>query len=549
MELEYRLVYFATAYLNAAMGLSMFFHRTRTAVVQAYLVFVVAITGWIVTLFLFYSLTDASHVLLYGRLNFVFSQLIMFFMFVFIYLFPRKVVILPKRIWAAVVVWTVIVIYLSGVTDFVDRNEIIQGTNRITEFGPLFWMHFVHIIFFFLASLAILAHKLSILRGKEALQVRSLAIGWGISALLAIITNLVLPFLVGNYDFQHLGPAATLFLVIATAYAIARHEMLDVKMVATEQFTICILFISYINIAIASSAFQIIMAIMALAVGLIIAVALIDSVRKAHKRSLELVRLSESLATANKKLEKRDEMRNEFISIASHQLRTPVSVMKGYLSLMLDGNYGRVPKKIQEKIRQMYEMNERLVLLINNMLNMTRIEKNKIEFGFKELKIDQVATAVVEEMSYKAEMKGLELRLKRYAGKMPTVYSDEEKIREILVNLIDNAVKYTQEGFIEVSFDVDHPGRRVIVFVRDTGLGLTQKDAAGMFRKFHRVNNPNVPKENGSGLGLFIAARFLDGMGGKIWIEKTEPDGGSIFAFNVPFTPPDTLTDEAAKSA
>ena len=547
MELEYRLIYFATAYLNAAMGLSMFFHRTRTAVVQTYLAFVVAITGWIVTLFLFYSLTDAMHVLLYGRLNFVFSQLLLFFMFVFIYLFPRKVVVLSKYVWAAMIVWTVIVTCLSGLTDLVDRNEIIQGADRITEFGPLFWMHFVHIIFFFLASLVILVKKLSILRGKEALQVRSLAIGWGISALLAIITNLVLPFLVGNYDFQHIGPAATIFLVLATAYAIARHEMLDVKMVATEQFTICILFISFINIAIASSTFQVVMAIMALVVGLIIGIALIDSVRKAHIRSLELIRLSRSLAAANKKLEKRDQMRSEFISIASHQLRTPVSVMKGYLSLMLDGNYGRVSKKIQDKIRQMYEMNERLVLLINNMLNMTRIEKNKIDFGFKELRIDEVAAAVVVEMSYKAEQRGLELRLKSYAGKMPTVYSDEEKIREILINLIDNAIKYTQKGFIEISFDVDHPGRRVIVFVRDSGLGLTQEDAAGMFREFHRVNNPNVPKENGAGLGLFIAARFLDGMGGKIWIEKTEPGAGSTFAFHVPFAPPDAQPDATVK--
>lgn len=549
MELEYRLIYFATAYLNAAMGLSMFFHRTRTAVVQAYLAFVVAITGWIVTLFLFYSLTDATYVLLYGRLNFVFSQLLLFFMFVFIYLFPRKVMILSKHTWAAMIVWTAVVTCLSGLTDFVDSNEIVLGADRITEFGPLFWMHFVHIIFFFLASLALLVQKLAILREKEALQVRSLAIGWGISALLAIITNLVLPFLVGNYDFQHIGPAATLFLVLATAYAIARHEMLDVKMVATEQFTICILFISFINIAIASSTFQVIMAIMSLVAGLIIGIALIDSVRKAHKRSLELVQLSRSLTAANNKLEKRDQMRSEFISIASHQLRTPVSVMKGYLSLMLDGNYGRVSQKIQDKIRQMYEMNERLVLLINNMLNMTRIEKNKIEFGSKELRIDEVAAAVVEEMSYKAEKRGLELRLASYAGKMPIVYSDEEKIREILINLIDNAIKYTQKGFIEISFDVDHPGRRVIVFVRDTGLGLTQEDAAGMFRKFHRVNNPNVPKESGAGLGLFIAARFLDGMGGKIWIEKTEPGAGSTFAFHVPFRPPEAQPDATAKSA
>jgi signal transduction histidine kinase len=267
-------------------------------------------------------------------------------------------------------------------------------------------------------------------------------------------------------------------------------------------------------------------------------VVLIRNIRANEQRRLQLQKLTGELAKANKKLEQREETRSEFISIASHQLRTPVSVMKGYLSLMIDGTYGKVSNKILNRLEQMYEMNERLVLLINNMLNMARIEKNRIDFGFSELDIVQVADQVVNELTYKAEKKKLELRIKRPARKVPTVVSDTEKLKEILVNLIDNAIKYTVEGHIEVSFRSDRKNGRVITFVRDTGLGMSDEEVVKVFEKYYRIHNPKIPKESGTGLGLYIVTKFLKGMGGEIWVEKTAQGEGTTFAFSIPYKPP-----------
>ncbi|MEA3249851.1 MAG: ATP-binding protein [Patescibacteria group bacterium] len=451
------------------------------------------------------------------------------------YAFSRSVLIADGM---ALLLFSIVIM----VTDFVVIDMVSTPDGYQTILCPVGWYIFaISLLVHFLAAHLVLLMKFLSAKGIERLQLKYVLISVFIGGeIFGVLFNLILPSPVLNsWTYIWLGPTASAAIIAPSiAYAILRSKLFNTKGFIAEIIVFYTIFFIVVDAMLADELMEFILRLV-LATGVVILGAvLIFNIRAEGRQKRELQRLTKELADANKKLEDRDEMRSEFISIASHQLRTPVSVMKGYLSLMLDGTYGRVPAKIRGRLKQMYEMNERLVLLINNMLNMARIEKNRIDFGFREIQLDTIAAEVVTEMAYKVEQKGLELKLKPHKAKIPVIVSDEEKYREILINLIDNAVKYTQIGSIEISFSVDNKKRRVTVYVSDTGSGMTKEDAAMVFDKFFRARTPNVPKESGTGLGLFIVTRFLKGMGGKIWIDRTEVGKGTTFAFCIPFKPP-----------
>ena len=229
-----------------------------------------------------------------------------------------------------------------------------------------------------------------------------------------------------------------------------------------------------------------------------------------------------------------DQIKNDFISIASHQLSTPISVIKGYISLMLEGAYGKVEGPLREKIENMNTMNERLVQMINNMLNVSRIEKNEIDFECTQFDAAEVVRQTIGEMALTVEQKKLKLEFVSPPAKPVSAYADPERRREVLGNLIDNAVKYSEHGSIEVRLKTRVKEGRVRITVKDEGLGIAPEDQKHIFEKFFRAREPAVAHQAGTGLGLYICARFLRGMGGDIWIERSEAGKGTTFAVELP---------------
>ena len=249
--------------------------------------------------------------------------------------------------------------------------------------------------------------------------------------------------------------------------------------------------------------------------------------------------MNKELAIANAQLKEMDEIKNEFITMASHQLRTPISVVKGYLSLMLEEAYGQVPEPIKDKLQQIYGLNERLVQMIDNMLNAARIEKRKIEYTIVRADLLSAVRKVVEEMRVKADEKGLKLEFK--GPDHPVMaYFDEDKLQEVLTNLMDNAIKYTDGGDVSVVVGEDGVDEFASVDITDSGIGMTKEEASRVFTKFFRAKEA-VIREPGTGLGLFICAKFMDGMGGEIGVIETEPGKGTTFGLHLPVTKPDEV--------
>jgi signal transduction histidine kinase len=249
----------------------------------------------------------------------------------------------------------------------------------------------------------------------------------------------------------------------------------------------------------------------------------------------ELEKLNERLNEANHYLQQLDQAKSEFLSIASHQLRTPTTGIKGFLSMMLEGDYGQVTKEQREVLQVVYDSTNRLIRLVNVFLNVSRIESGKLQLARADVDLANLAKVVVTELRPAAKARGLVLDLQS-PEKVPTVPADSDKIRDVLVNLTDNAIKYTEKGSVTVR--VSARPTEVEVAVEDTGMGLSADEIKALFAKFSRGERVKIKESQGSGLGLFIAKKIIEAHSGKIGVTSPGPGKGTTFSFTLPIKPP-----------
>ncbi|OGI13930.1 MAG: hypothetical protein A2878_01225 [Candidatus Moranbacteria bacterium RIFCSPHIGHO2_01_FULL_54_31] len=262
----------------------------------------------------------------------------------------------------------------------------------------------------------------------------------------------------------------------------------------------------------------------------------IRSVKVEIERKEELQKLSDSLAIANERLKELDTTKSEFISIASHQLRTPLTAIKGYISLLLEGSYGKVPAKIQDVLDKVYTVNSRLVHLVEDLLNVSRIEAGRIQYSFALTQLEPLVAEVVDMFKPAAKQKKLSLTMRLPEKPLPQLTIDPNKIKEVVSNLIDNALKYTKEGGVTVSLEGTPSVARIIV--TDTGIGIHPEDQKNLFEKFLRSKETTKMVVSGAGLGLYVGKSFIAAHGGRIWAESAGPDKGSRFIIELPLINP-----------
>jgi len=237
------------------------------------------------------------------------------------------------------------------------------------------------------------------------------------------------------------------------------------------------------------------------------------------------------LQVANKELQRLDDAKSEFLSIASHQLRTPVTIIKGYASMIIEGSYGKASKKIIGVMKNVYTANDRLLNLIENLLDISRIEAGRLEFDLKNVSLADIVRPIVADFQQKAKAKKLKLQFFENE-KTPKVIADTKKISEVISNIIDNSVKYTIKGEIIVSLHEE--GTSVVFSCQDTGLGILSSDLPRLFHKFVRGKDMMKVHTEGTGLGMYFARTVVENMGGRIWAESPGKNKGSKFCFSLP---------------
>ena len=227
-----------------------------------------------------------------------------------------------------------------------------------------------------------------------------------------------------------------------------------------------------------------------------------------------------------------DQLKIDFVSLVSHQLRTPISAIKGYLSSLLEEKTGALAEEQKLYIERAYASNERQLEIIESLLDISRIEKGKIKLTPIEFSIVELAKESVDTFSKKAAEKGLQFQLMGPKEALPRIRADRERIREVLNNLLSNALKFTKEGSVTISLEKTET--EIVVAVTDTGVGIPAEAMEKLFTKFYRVGQAPTIESEGIGLGLYIAKSLVELHGGKIWVESGVGKG-STFYFALPF--------------
>ncbi|MEK7546889.1 MAG: ATP-binding protein [Patescibacteria group bacterium] len=251
-----------------------------------------------------------------------------------------------------------------------------------------------------------------------------------------------------------------------------------------------------------------------------------------HKEVIGYVFLLEDITEA-KLLER---SREEFFAIASHEMRTPLTAIRGNMALIKDffGTELKNPD-VKEMVDDSYKASIRLIGIVNDFLDTSRLEQGKLSLKSENINLVALTTEVVHELNAMAESKKLKLNFKTDdAIQLPPVSADRDRAKQVIYNLVSNAINYTQEGGINI--DITKEGNFLKVSVADTGNGISPQNQSLLFKKFQQAGEKILTRDvsKSTGLGLYISKLLVGGMGGKIWLEKSELGKGSTFAFTLP---------------
>jgi signal transduction histidine kinase len=234
-----------------------------------------------------------------------------------------------------------------------------------------------------------------------------------------------------------------------------------------------------------------------------------------------------NLEKTNDDLKKLSDLKDEFISLATHQIRGPLGAMKGYLSLILEGDYGQVPKELLDPVKIVFKSADSLSKTVNDFLDISRIEQGQMKLFFKDFNLVDLVHEAVGEMKNVIKTKGLDLQVK-IQDKILMVHGDKTKLKQVIINLIDNSYKYTEAGWMEICLEKCESDK-VLFRVKDSGVGIKEKTLPLLFQKFSRCSGANDVNILGTGLGLYIAKKMVEANHGKIWAESAGEGKGAEF--------------------
>lgn len=252
------------------------------------------------------------------------------------------------------------------------------------------------------------------------------------------------------------------------------------------------------------------------------------------KTSDELEQLGEAFNKMAKGLKRLQELKNEFVFIAAHELRTPVTAIRGYLSMVFDDEAASLSDKVKKYLSIVSQSNERLIQLVNDILEIARSEAGRMQIQVSSTDIKESVRAILAEVKPLADTKKINII---YDDKISSslILADPARLKEVIMNFVSNAIKYNNDGgWVKVYHEAKD--NMILTHVEDNGFGMSQEEQQHMFEKFFRADTGKIKAIQGTGLGLFITRELVEKMNGKVWL-KSEEGKGTTFSFSLPISP------------
>lgn len=250
-----------------------------------------------------------------------------------------------------------------------------------------------------------------------------------------------------------------------------------------------------------------------------------------REKTKELQLVNNELSKANIKLEEADRLKSIFLASMSHELRTPLNSIIGFTGILLMGMSGEMNEEQKKQLTVVKNSADHLLSLINDILDVSKIEAGKVEVSIEEFGLDDIVNEVVETFSPTVSEKGL--KLLRDVPEGITLFSDKRRLKQVLMNLVSNAVKFTDKGKIKIEGRISEDGKKLEISVSDTGIGIKKEDMNKLFKTFQQIDMSSTKRHEGTGLGLYLSRKLAALLGGDISAES-EVGKGSRFTFTIP---------------
>ena len=413
--------------------------------------------------------------------------------------------------------------------------EALYLSSCETAEGPLaqYYTYFVNILF----TMAIILLGIKEIPKIKDLQQRKVARYFVFGLVIFLLTftsgNIISSF-TDDWTISQYGLFGMPIFAALIAYSIVQFKAFKVEIAAAQILVIAILALissllfvndQYLSKLVAGATF-----FFALTVGFL----LIRSVRNEFLQRLQLEKLTTDLEKANVRLQTLDKQKSEFVSIASHQLRSPLTSIRGYASMLIEGSYGKIPASAKEPLERIDTSAKRMALAVEDYLNVSRIESGNMKYELADFNLKDEIERICDDVRPTALKSGLVLLFRTNLESKGVVHADVGKTVQIAHNLINNSIKYTEKGSISVYVRDDVNKKYTYVDVIDTGVGMSQETIDILFQKFSRAEGANRVNTTGTGLGLFVAFKMAEAMGGTITAHSAGEGKGSRFTLTLP---------------
>lgn len=513
------------------LGYAVFYNNPKSVTNRYFFYFCLVAIVWTVVNYLSYQFQSQSLVIWLLRFEIFLACWLVTSLFYLLYVVPNEERSRRGKDKWLVVATSAISLFTLTPYVFVRVLEFSQGRVSKVQNGPgiaIFGLFVLSVISYSLFRLVV-----RIIRPTDVVkkQLKPFLVGMLIMFGLLVVFNFIFPAFLDNPRFVPMGGVFIFPFIVSASYAIIRRKLLNVKILSTEILVFVLGIATFIEVIVSNTLtiviFRSSVFILVLGVGILLIRSVINEVKQREQLQL----LTEELKEANIKLETLDKARAEFISIASHQLRTPPATIKWYIGAVLSGDFGNLTDDVKSALERVQATNNSQISLIDDLLNASRIERGKMEFFFEKADLAELAKVTYDQLIPQAQMRKIQLIYNPPIDPIPQVMMDKEKVRQVINNMVDNAIKYTKQGSVTMS--IEKTPTDLVMKVKDTGRGVDPKIAPTLFSKYTRGKDA-ATAATGLGLGLYVAKVIIEQNHGKIWVESEGEGKGSSFIFSLP---------------
>lgn len=335
------------------------------------------------------------------------------------------------------------------------------------------------------------------------------------------------------FDIYPFGNYFVILFVFFVGYSIITQKLFSTKIIAAQLFASAFGLVFVLNLLQSETLVQWYVNIFALIFVIIFGILLVRSVYKEVDARNEVERLASDLRKANTRLKELDTLKSQFLSIASHDLRAPLTAIRNFMATLIEGTYGKLPPAAEEGTEQVFNRASEMAEMVDNYLNVSRIEQGRMKYDLEDIDFAQILNETLESFEPVAREKGLTFNYTELTEPLQ-MKLDGSKMKEVLENLINNSINYTPEGSITVA--AEKLDTRIRIAFEDTGIGMDQKTIGNLFKFLTPGEDSRKYNPKSTGVGLYITKAHIDAHGGKIWAESDGKGKGSRFIVELPLS-------------